>query len=370
MLFNIIPDDLIAKRNESELVVYFKNGSIYQLKGSDNPDALRGPNPFGVVLDECDTQKMDAWGILEPIIRANGGWCWFIGTPRGKQQLFNLYNRGQQNSHEWRSWLIRASSSGIIKADQLEEARKSMPEPLYNQEFECAFNEAQGSVFRGVKDIMISKPEGPKDGHLYVMGVDLAKVQDWTVVRVYDRDTNNMVYKDRFQTLELPFQKAKIASIAKHYNNALTVLDATGIGDPIADDLTRAGVSVMPFKISQQTKKDIVEKLSIWIEQRKFKMLPDDEALLEYENFTYDIGPLGQLRYGARQGFHDDIVMADALAVWYMTPVYIPEFSKEPSPTQIAFMQAKRRHESDTNNQGDEEAEFNEEWAGDYEDQF
>ena len=350
MLFDIIPEQLIDRKNETELVVYLKNGSIIQLKGADDPDALRGPNPFGVVFDEFDKQKIAAWGVIEPIIRANGGWAWFIGTPIGKQNLFTFYNRGQQDHKEWKSWILKASDSGIIAPDQLLAARESMAgqQGLFEQEFECAFNEAQGNVFRGVREIMLTKPKGPERDHLYVMGVDLAKVKDWTVLRVYDRDTNCLVYKDRFQTLEWPFQKARIAAVAKHYNNALTVVDATGIGDPICDDLTRAGVGVIPFKISVTTKKDIIEKLSTWIETKRIKFMQekyDPEMLDDYDNFTYDVGPLGKIRYGARESKHDDVVMADALAVWHLNPVYMPELVKEPTPTQVMFARHKYEYE-------------------------
>ena len=349
MLFNIIPKELVSKVNETELVVYFKNGSIYQLKGSDQPDALRGPNPFGVVFDEFDTQKQEGWGVVEPIIRANGGWCWFIGTPQGKQKLFQMYHRGLEGHKEWKSWLLKASQSGIISLDQLEEAKKSMSQALYNQEFECEFLEGAGSVFRDVRECMTATPHDPntpehKDD-IYVIGCDLAKVKDWTVVRVYSRTTNDLVYSDRFQTIEWPFQKRRIQMISKHFRNALVMLDATGIGDPIADDLLRAGVPVEPIKITEPLKKELIEKLSIWIEQKKIHLLPDQTALFEYENFTYEIGPTGKIRYGAKEGFHDDIVMADALAVWSLQPIYKREELKEPTHAQYMLMRAKRDYE-------------------------
>ena len=50
MLFNILPERLIEKVNEVEMVVYFKNGSVLQLKGADDPDYLRGAGPVGVVF--------------------------------------------------------------------------------------------------------------------------------------------------------------------------------------------------------------------------------------------------------------------------------------------------------------------------------
>jgi len=337
MLFRVIPHELVARQNEVELTLYLHGGSVVCLKGADHPDSLRGAGPYGVILDEFATMKFEAWGIIEPVLRANGGWAWFIGTPKGKNHLFDLYNRGQQGHPEWKSWLLKASQSGIIPSDQLEEAWFSMRQNLFNQEWECEFLEGETSVFRGVSEIMSSSPCKPLEGHLYVMGVDLAKVRDYTVLAVYDRSTNCQVYQDRFNTIEWPFQKAKIKEIANHYNNALVMIDATGIGDPIADDLMRASVAVEPIKITEQTKKDLVEKTSIWIEQKKIQMLPIEETKFEFENFSYEIGPTGRIRYGAPEGYNDDIVIAHALAVWSLQPL-IKVKSTEDSPIRKEFL--------------------------------
>jgi len=321
MLFRVIPRELIARQNEVELTLYLHSGSIICLKGADQPDTLRGAGPYGVIFDEFATMKYEAWGIVEPVLRASGGWAWFIGTPRGKNHLFKLYHRGQEDNPEWKSWLLKASTSGIIPPDQLAESRLSMSQSHYNQEWECDFLEGEGSVFRGVRDVCTAEAKPPQEGHLYVLGVDLAKTQDYTVIAVYDRKTNAQVYQARFNQIEWPFVKEKIKQTAKHFNNALVVLDATGLGDPIADDLLRGGVSVEPFKITEQTKKDIIEKLSIWIEQKRIKMLKIDDTLFEFDNFSYEIGPTGRIRYTAPEGYNDDIVIAHALAVWSMYPL-------------------------------------------------
>lgn len=357
MLFNIVPEQLIEKRNESELIIYFKNGSIYQLKGADNPETLRGANPYGIVLDEFATMKKEAWDIIEPILRANNGWCWFIGTPKGKNHLYTFYQRGLSGNPEWKSYLLKASTSGIITPEQLKESKNTALPAMWNQEYECEFLEGEGAVFRGVKDVMVANPQQPIPNHLYVMGVDLAKSQDWTVIRVFDRDNNTQVYSDRFQQLEWPFQKAKIKAIADHYNRALVSIDATGLGDPIADDLLRAGISVDPIKISEPMKKELIEKLSIWIQQKKLKLLNQEYALFEYENFTYEIGPTGRIRYQAREGFHDDVVLADALAVHQLQPLAREDNIKEPTPTRVAFIRAKNKYETDNN---DDDSGFSE----------
>lgn len=352
MLFNIIPKELIERTNEQELVVYFKNGSVLQLKGADEPDTLRGAGPYGVILDEFAHMKFEAWQVIEPIIRANGGWAWFIGTPKGRNHLYDFYNRGQSGHHEWKSYILKASESGVIPLDQLEESRKTSTADTFSQEYECAFLEGEGQVFRGVKEIMVGEPKEPVPNHLYVLGVDLAKSQDWTVIRVYDREDNALVYSNRFQHLEWPYQKAKIRAVAEHYNKGLVSVDATGLGDPIADDLLRSGVSVEPVKISQIVKKELIEKLSIWIEQKKFKMFYQEYALFEYENFSYTRGPTGVYHYGAPVGYHDDVVLADALAIRQLQPVINSDNVREPTPTQVAFIRAKRKYEQD--NDGDD----------------
>lgn len=361
MLFRIIPPDFIKKRNEQELVVYFNNGSYLQLKGADDPDTLRGAGPVGIVFDEYAKIKYDAWQIVEPIIRANGGWCWFVGTPRGKNHLYQFYERGRGDNSEWKSWLVKASESQIIPSDQLEEARHSMSQSFYNQEFECDFLEGEGSVFRNVREVCVAIPKKPEQDHLYVIGADLAKLRDFTVLAVYDYKTNAEVFQDRFQTLEWPFQKKKIQALSQHYNNAQVVLDATGLGDPICDDLLRAGVPVEPFKLTETTKKDLIEKHSIFIEQERIKMLPIDQTIKEHEDFSYTIGETGKIHYGAPSGeeFFDDCVIANALGTWKLQPVYKEPLVKEKSLIKKHFEQLKE----DQYEEAIEEREWRE-WEG------
>jgi hypothetical protein len=320
MIFHFIPQQFIKRKNDQECVIEFTWGSIFQLKGGDDPDRLRGPGPLGCVFDEFGTMKLEAWQVVEPAIIANNGWTWFIGTPKGKNHLFQFLERSK-TMKGWGSFYLNGENSGIYNKDQLLQLRSSMTQKMYAQEIMCDFLENEGTVFRGVRDAMQSEVESPKKEHLYVIGCDLAKVTDYTVLTVYDRIHNNQVYQERFQTIEWPFQKAKIAALSKHYNNALVILDATGLGDPIADDLTRQGVPVTPFKITEQTKKQLIEKLSLWIEQKICLLLPLNETLEEFDNFSYEIGPTGKIRYQAREGFHDDIVISHSLAIYGLQPI-------------------------------------------------
>ena len=216
----------------------------------------------------------------------------------------------------------------------IDEARETISEVDFKVFYDCRFPSRDDLLFKRIQDVMNAKPMQPVKGHIYVMGVDLAKVEDYTVVAVYDRDNNKQVYQTRFRALEWPFQKKKIQAVSKHYNGALTVIDATGLGDPIADDLTRAGVPILPFKFTNQSKKEIIEKLIIWIEQKKIGLLLMKETVTEFENFIYEITASKNIRYLARDGYHDDIVIAHALAVWELAYLYPKK--KRDKPTRIS----------------------------------
>lgn len=337
------PNSRILRKWETELRFKLYGGGQVYVFGADRPDLMRGPNPQGVILDEYAVMHKEVWDdVIHPIMIANpNAWCWFLFTPRGRNHAFDAYQRGLRGDDEWKSWKLDVYHSGIIVPEQIENSRRDMSEQTFSQEFMCEFLEGEGSVFRNVRAAMTATPESPQPNHLYVMGVDIAKVTDFTVLTVYDRINNSQVYQDRFQTLEWPFQKAKIASVAKHYNNALVILDATGIGDPIADDLIRSGVAVQPFKISEQSKKDLIEKLSIWIEQKKCRLIPMQETLLEFDNFSYEIGPTGKIRYQARDGFHDDIVLSHSLAINALYEINPKTITPEDTPVQRAFKRAR-----------------------------
>jgi len=338
-------DNPLFKKKETDLTIEFKaSGGQIHIYGADRPDLMRGPNPMGVVLDEFSRQKKQVWDdIVQPIMRANPkNWTWFLFTPFGKNHAFDIYQYGEEErAGEWKSWKLTVEDSGIFDKTQMENMRLTSTAQTFSQEYMCEFLEGEGSVFRAVRDVCMASPERPVENHNYVMGVDLAKHIDYTVITVYDRATNAQVYQDRFQRIDWPFQKAKIKAVSDLYNHALVILDATGIGDPIYDDLARINTPVQEFKITNESKKDLIENLSIKIEQRQVKMINMQETLFEFDNFAFEVLPSGRIVYGAPEGFHDDIVISHALAVWGLQPVVYRPTEQPKTRIQRAYERAK-----------------------------
>jgi phage terminase large subunit len=133
----------IVKANQSELWVELVNGAKIRLFGADNPDALRGLYLDGVVLDEYADMKPRLWGeIIRPLLTDRQGWATFIGTPKGHNTFYDIYQYATINKDEWYSKVLRASQSKLIAQSELDDALKSMSIDQYQQEFECSFEAA------------------------------------------------------------------------------------------------------------------------------------------------------------------------------------------------------------------------------------
>lgn len=149
--------------NETQLAVEFtnSNGKTVQIRifGADNPDALRGLYFMGVILDEFADMRPSIWSsILIPALTDHNGWAVFIGTPKGHNAFFDVYERSRKNP-EWFSLHLPASKSGILTEAQLSVARQEMSEDEYAQEYECSFEAAiRGAVYG--KEMAVALKDG------------------------------------------------------------------------------------------------------------------------------------------------------------------------------------------------------------------
>ena len=139
----------IVKANQSELWVELVNGAKIRLFGADNPDALRGLYLDGVVLDEYADMKPRLWGeIVRPLLTDRQGWATFIGTPKGHNAFYDIYNEAQKNPN-WYVKTLRADQSGLLPLSELEDAQATMSDNQYEQEFLCSFEAAILGAYYG-----------------------------------------------------------------------------------------------------------------------------------------------------------------------------------------------------------------------------
>ncbi len=174
---DFIPKELIEKKNESELKVRFKNGSLLQLLGSDNVDRLVGTNPSICVFSEYALQSPRAWEFLRPILAENDGRAIFISTPRGKNHFYDLFFHAKEND-TWFAEKLSVRETGAIGEDEIERERlDGMSEDLIQQEFYVSFNMGmEGSYYGKYLDALQS--EGRLANVIYETNVNVHTAWD------------------------------------------------------------------------------------------------------------------------------------------------------------------------------------------------
>lgn len=122
----------------------------FMLLGADNPDSLAGIYLDGAVLDEYSLMNPVVWStLIRPALSDRLGWAIFIGTPRGQNHFYDLYTAAEKESMEnWFAAIYKASETGVVAQDELDDAKMTMSEEEYEQEYECSWTAAlRGSYY-------------------------------------------------------------------------------------------------------------------------------------------------------------------------------------------------------------------------------
>lgn len=161
--------DIIKNKNESELYVDLINGARVFVLGADNPDRLRGLYLDGVVMDEYGDMKERVFSeVIRPALSDRKGWAVFIGTPKGENSFYDIYQESTRNK-DWFSMILRASESGILDAEEIADMSLTMNENQLAQELDCSFNAAiQGAIY--AKQLL----EADRDGRITKVPYDPA----------------------------------------------------------------------------------------------------------------------------------------------------------------------------------------------------
>ncbi len=318
-------------------------GIWVQCKSAENPESLLGEEIDLIIVDEAARIPKNVYETyIYPTTTSRKGKTIFISTPFGQNWFYTKWMECK-TSPDGQAFQFKSKDNPYFPAEEWERAKQKLPQQVFNQEYEASFLPDAAAVFRGIDEIIKDNCESDViSGHRYVMGVDLGKHEDFTVLTVIDKYNNNTVYWDRFKDIEYPFQKARIKATALRYNNARIIVDSTGVGEPIQEDLAREGLFVDDFRFTNQSKKELVEKGSIFIEQKNV-WIPNKEILIdELKSFGYQLTDSGNVIYRAPQGLHDDAVFSFLLAIWGLTGRATPRTAIQQVLSQVRRTKVKQ----------------------------
>jgi hypothetical protein len=307
-LYSVL-NTITTKKHENQFIELVTGGSI-EFWSLENPLAGRSRKYKLAIIDEAAFNRnlWQSWTeAIRPTLTDLKGSAWFMSTPKGKNDFYKLWMRGQTGEQDWMSWQMPTLSNPHIDPTEIEAARRDLPELAFKQEYLAEFNDNVANPF-GLEYIRICTGRLSNEPAV-CFGIDLAKSFDWTVIIGLDR-FGNVCHFDRFQR---PWNETK--EIIRRLPRAAIKIDSTGVGDPITEDIQRDRSDVHSFKYTSASKQQLMEGLAAAIHQRRV-IFPDGVIKAELESFEYQMTGTG-VKYTAPVGLHDDCVNALALA-WSM----------------------------------------------------
>jgi hypothetical protein len=348
------PPRMLAKPppvdTSQNLALHFKTGAVIEFYSGERPDSMAGEGNDFVLIDEGALMPDNVWQqIIRPTLMDTLGRALIISTPRGHNWFWEMWKRGMEGRAGYRSWRFPQTSNPYVPQEETDAAEEELPQILFRQEIMAEFLASGASIFGlGVETPNAVLPNilDPR-GHVF-LGVDLAKSADFTVLdgtRAHDRMP---CYHEKFNSLSWPEQRRRIRNavdslLATPEVEMVTVLlDSTGIGDVIHDDLTEEELDVIPIKFTNQWKEAAVKLLAADLEQRRAHII--EEQRQEFESYEYSVTDAGRYKFEAATG-HDDEVSAKLLGHWGIV--------HEGPPSIDVFSPARERAEKEARKQQD-----------------
>jgi hypothetical protein len=299
-----------------------KMGNItIEFQSGMKPETLVGEGLLAAWIDECGEIKERVWAeSIRPTLMDFKAPALMTGTPKGRNWFYKMYARGWEE--ESRGILsvgtdsaqgCRSHDNPYVPLDEIEDIARDLTARAYQQEILARFLSAEGAVFR--VDRIRDKGLRLSEKETVALGVDLARRKDFTVLVGMDADFAVTFY-DRFKDIDWPLQRRRIKATWEALDRPALVMDSTGVGDPVVQEMQADGVPVEPYYFTGTSKRALVEQLTLACDDAALT-LPDEPTLLnELESFDMTQLPSGNIRYSAPEGQHDDCVMALGLALY------------------------------------------------------
>lgn len=283
-------------------------------------ETVRGRRYKRVIINEAAmvADLMRKWNeAVRPTLADFAGDAWFLSTPRGRDGFWQLFQHGAMKRNNWRAWQYQTWANPHIKRSEIEAMRRDMSERSYMQEIEAQFLD-DGSFFPNVPAICTADEQPPMVGYTYCIGVDWARASggDYTVFAVMNATTKTMVHLQRINGADFETQKMKLKALVARYRVQDVLAEYNSMGGPLVEALQRDGLPARGFTTTASTKHEIISALELAMDQKTITLLNDEVIKGELQAYEKTERAGGLPSYSAPDGFHDDCVIATALA-WH-----------------------------------------------------
>ena len=345
-----LPDGVLAKPAPPDTnfdagrpnILHFKNGTVMEFYSAERPEGMLGAAVDFAVLDEAALMKPNIWNqIVSPTLIDHQGGALMISTPRGRNWFYKVWIKGQAREDGlWESWTFTTQDNPTLPPGEADRMAADMPQLEADQEIYAKWLAAGSSVFllddyayqRDFRVLPSGLIEGfsPKD-HFVVLGIDLARTNDWTVIYGARASDRKNVFFERWQGVAWEEQRRRIKRAVRTLRKAgatgtLLMVDEGNAGSVIVEDLQEAGYDVIGVNFTTH-KANMVRLLANDLQRGRAYVLDEPNGVYEFESYLMDVTPGGRYTYSAPEGDHDDIVSAKMLQHFGLVNEGVPELT-------------------------------------------
>ena len=280
---------------------------------------LRGNEATHVIIDEAAyVPESLVAEVAMPMLATNHGRLTLISTPNGLNHFWKFFKMGETGEHGVWSRTAPSSESPLVSKEFLRIQKEIISRRAFEIEYEARFVDAAGQVF-GVEAIEACiVPEVFRSESRVWVGVDWGRYEDFTAVVAVEgnRTACQVLAVEQFRRESWPEMVERVAEVIERFPGAKVLGDGTGAGDVVTDMLkTRLSKNkVDNLTFSNLRKQELIESLRALIERQALTFEPDPELIRQLKHFEASISSSGRQRLNARSGYHDDLVIALALA--------------------------------------------------------
>ncbi len=311
-------DNGAAKKWENDRIIEMGAGHI-QAQTAFDADTLRGDWADLLLLDEYSFMDESAWTVVgAPMLLDRDGDALFAFTPNRRNHAFRLYNQAIADDRGiWAAFHGTSYDNPYLTPKALADITADMTEDMIRQEIMAEFLEDQGVVFRNLANCMgaplDANPEAHK-GHRVVAGLDWGKQNDSTATSIGCVDCKIELARDRFNQIDYQFQYKRITSLWWAWGVRSAMVELNSIGEPGFEALQRAGLPVIGFQTTANSKPPMIENLALIFERAEWQFQADRLWTAELEAYERKVNQYtGRSQYSAPEGMHDDTVIARGL---------------------------------------------------------
>jgi hypothetical protein len=142
----------VTKDNAKDKVIEISNGSTIRMGSVNQVDSCVGRSYDLIIFDEAAlADGKDAFNVaLRPTLDKENSKALFISTPRGRNNWFSefFYRGFTDDFPEWCSIRATYRDNPRMSESDIAEARKSMSEAEFRQEYEADFNTYEGQIWK------------------------------------------------------------------------------------------------------------------------------------------------------------------------------------------------------------------------------